>query len=177
MTFNIVQLDDGKGERVPVSYKIREYFDRFILEEILIPNKIIVADKWHHKIAIQFDYDNTNWIGISDKIIAIEGVTLFPSRTFASDRIKSYGLLFSYSKISDSSNPSQEYTKLIFDGLKLFFQTNFKKVSKDLLDRLEKKIDYTYLNSLPYPASFEEQKYEGDNNGARVKVTSFTSKS
>lgn len=39
----------------------------------------------------------------------------------------------------------------------------YKKVKKEDLDKLKTGLDYEYINSFPYPAPFEEQRYMIDN--------------
>lgn len=38
----------------------------------------------------------------------------------------------------------------------------YKKVKKEELDNLKAGLDYEYINSFPFPAPFEEQKYLTD---------------
>ena len=65
--------------------------------------------------------------------------------------------LFSRPRVSESITP-REYADLLFDGIGAALVFNFKRLKREELDGLKPKIDWSMVESFPFPASFEEQQ-------------------
>ena len=69
--------------------------------------------------------------------------------------------------VSESITP-REYADLLFDGIGAALVFNFKRLKREELDGLKPKIDWSMVESFPFPASFEEQQYIGDEGKIHV---------
>ena len=69
--------------------------------------------------------------------------------------------------VSESITP-REYADLLFDGIGAALVFNFKRLKREEFDELKPKIDWSMVESFPFPASFEEQQYIGDEGKIHV---------
>ena len=69
--------------------------------------------------------------------------------------------------VSESITP-REYADLLFDGIGAALVFNFKRLKREELDGLKSKINWSMVESFPFPASFEEQQYIGDEGKIHV---------
>ena len=150
--FSITQACSSK-DRPPISYKIREYFVHFITENVLIPKKIILNGKWNICLAFIF---------LKDGKFGPSGVYVYKPTSVSSDNVTIYPIQVPLKEIVESNNPLLRTIELFYEGIKLFFVKNYKKVDEKFMDDLWVKVDLDYLLSLPYPANIKDQKYVGD---------------
>ncbi|HEY5408670.1 MAG TPA: hypothetical protein VIJ92_16360 [Ginsengibacter sp.] len=152
--FNIYQ-SCTETERPPISYKIRAYFEKFITENVLKKKKIIIGGRWKIILAIFFS-------GGGPKVL-YKGIGFAKgSRTVSAENVKIYEVFILLKPIEDTKNPLLKTIELIYEAIKNFITTTYKKVNSELMDELWKQVDLDYLLSLPYPAPLSEQKYVGD---------------
>ena len=71
--------------------------------------------------------------------------------------------------MSESITP-KEYADLLFDGIGAALVFNFKRLKREELDGLKPKIDWSMVESFPFPAPFEEQRYIGDEGKSRQET-------
>ncbi len=69
--------------------------------------------------------------------------------------------------VSESITP-REYADLLFDGIGAALVFNFKRLKREEFDGLKPKINWSVVESFPFPASFEEQQYIGDEGEIHV---------
>ena len=69
--------------------------------------------------------------------------------------------------VSESITP-REYAELLFDGIGAALVFNFKRLKREEFDELKPKIDWSIVESFPFPAAFEEQQYIGDEGKIHV---------
>ena len=62
--------------------------------------------------------------------------------------------------VSENITP-REYADLLFDGIGAALVFNFKRLKREEFDGLKPKIDWSIVESFPFPAPFEEQRYIG----------------
>ena len=72
--------------------------------------------------------------------------------------------------VSENITP-REYADLLFDGIGAALVFNFKRLKREEFDGLKPKIDWSIVESFPFPAPFEEQRYIGD--GGKIHVYSW----
>ena len=72
--------------------------------------------------------------------------------------------------VSENITP-REYADLLFDGIGAALVFNFKGSNGRSFDGLKPKIDWSIVESFPFPAPFEEQRYIGD--GGKIHVYSW----
>lgn len=141
--------------RPSISYKVREYLEGFILENILQKKKIVVGGKWGIKLAIYFVGEGK--YGIPETIDLQKNPTIINS-----EKTKLYEIFVPVKPIQESQTPLFKAIELMYEAITVFFTTTYKKITKELMDELWSHIDLDYLLSLPYPAPMEDQKYVGD---------------
>ena len=78
-----------------------------------------------------------------------------------------HGKLLNAANVSESITP-REYADLLFDGIGAALVFNFKRLKREEFDGLKPKIDWSMVESFPFPASFEEQQYIGDEGKIHV---------
>ena len=52
--FTIIQSSTSFDDRPPISYKVREYLESFIAENLLKKQKIIIGTKWQIQLSLTF---------------------------------------------------------------------------------------------------------------------------
>lgn len=153
--FVIFQPSVSIVDRPPISYRIREYLMKFITECILEKKKIIVGGKWTVTLSLHFVGEGRMYK--SRNIFLAKGL-----RTITTEGIKIYDIIIPLKLIQEAENPLLKTIELMYESVKIFLTTTYKKVSSEFMDELWKQIDLDYLLSLPYPAPLNEQKYIGD---------------
>lgn len=153
--FKIYQTCTSDIVRPPISSKIREYLEQFLSVNVLEPKKIIVGGKWTIILSMLFVEEGARYT-LKDVYMA-KG-----SRTVSAEATKIYEILLPLKCIQESKKPLLKTIELMYEAIKKFITTNYKKVTPELMDELWKKVDLEYLLSLPYPAPLAEQKYVGD---------------
>jgi hypothetical protein len=152
--FNIYQ-SCTEIERPPVSFKVREYFEKFIIENVFVKKKIIIGGKWKIGLAIYFS--------VSGPKVLFKGIALAKgARTILSESIKIYEIVILTEPIQQAEKPFLKTIELMYEAIKIFLTTTYKKVTPEFMDDLWRQVDLDYLLSLPYPAPLAEQKYVGD---------------
>lgn len=149
----LIKLACNYSDRPPISHKVIEYLEQFIIDNILIPKKIIIGGKWNIWLAISF---------MKEGNFGPKGVYMYKPTTVSGDNVKFYPIDIPLKEIKESEKPYLRTIELLLEGVRLFFTKTYKKVSADILDELFKKIDWDYMLSLPYPAEVRDQKYIGD---------------
>ena len=91
------------------------------------------------------------------------------------EEIKIYEVLLPLVCIQEAENPLLKTIELMYEAIKIFFTTTYKKITPELMDELWKDVDLNYLLSLPYPASLAEQKYADDvlNKDGTIEASLF----
>ncbi|NIG55812.1 hypothetical protein [Chitinophaga sp. Cy-1792] len=139
-----------KDIRPPLSFKVREYFESFIEENILTPKKIIIHDTWNICLTLTF---------FKQGRFGPAGVHVYSPTIVKGDKLKAYPIQIPIQEIADSNQPMVKIVELFYEGLTLFFTGNYKQVDAQFMQSLWNKIDMEYLLSLPYPAKIKEQRY------------------
>lgn len=161
-SFVIYQTSTSLNERPPISYKIREYYEKFIIENVLIKKNIITNGKWNIVLNIGFMRKGPK--------VLFNGIVLGKgTRTISTENIRLYEVLILIEPIQTSSNPLLKTIELMYEAIKLFFISTYRKATPEFMDELWKQVDLNYLLSLPYPAPFEEQKYLNDEQLYKVE--------
>lgn len=153
--FKIHQTCTSDIARPPISYKTREYFEQFLSDAVFEKKKIIIGGKWTIFLSMLFVEEGARFT-LRDVYMA-KG-----ARTISADAIKIYEILIPLICIQEAENPLLKTVELMYEAIKKFLTTTYKKVTPELMDELWKQVDLDYLLSLPYPALLADQKYVGD---------------
>ena len=152
--FNIFQASTSNDNRPPISHKVREYFIQFLSDNLLKRKKIIIGGKWEIILSILFTGEGK---------YGPKGIFMPKNpRTISSESVKLYEIIIPSKLIQESDKPFLKTIELMYEAIKVFFTTTYKKITPEFMDELWKKVDLDYLLSLPYPAPLSQQKYVGD---------------
>ena len=162
--FNIKLFDETEVKALPIHYKTLEYFEDFVIDNILSEFKIILNSKWTYNFGIFFD--STDYKNIPEHIKTFDGIekhlVILPPNTFSKELIKSYSVQFFTSKIKD--NPKGEFIgfcEMMLDYIETFFVLNYKKVKETDFINIRQNVDWEYLKSIKYPADLKDQYFVG----------------
>ena len=148
-------------ERPRVSYKISEYVFDFINEKILKPANILQSDNYIYEFTLSFDFG----IPVNHKVIykspyATDKRLFVPQKGFRTfeNVTKNAHLTVIADDINQDIKPT-EYAFVVYEMLADYFLYNYKKLKKETFDKFKGQLDITKINSFPYPAPFDHQKY------------------
>lgn len=151
MKFRTYALLDDPNDRIPVNYHLREYVERLIIDEILVPNKVIINGSWDYAIYVHFT---------SKSIYST--IDVLPIRIVKSENVKMSTVIIPVSFVRDSPDIPLAFVKVLINASKIFLTNNFKKLKDEMFESLMTKLDNNYIHSFKYPADFDDQKYERD---------------
>lgn len=136
-------------QRLAISHKIIEYLNAQI--EIIIVEQLSPKNKWNNVINLNF-YTSTLDFELDYRV----------GRIYKEESIKVFWISMSLQWLKSQHNPVKSFIDCIIEGLMVYFSNNYKKVPLQLIEDFKEKIDFNYLETFPYPASFHEQKCDGD---------------
>ena len=179
--------------RPRVSIRVDEYIWSFIEENIVKPHKIMQSKNYDYMLKIAFDRfdpvrhryyplspyngslresvkpDSANgWYPREDFADSEERTTWFsPDKIWMNCGDKVLDVNIDAANVNENINP-REYAGLLFDGIGAALVFNFKRLKREEFDGLKPKIDWSMVESFPFPASFEDQQYIGDEGKIHV---------
>jgi hypothetical protein len=165
--FQIVQSSTSEiNDRPPISWMVRDYFENFIIENVLVEKQIVVSSKWtihlhcfFCKLSPRFNYDY---------------IHLYPKpRTVKENMVKIYEIMIPEKLINDVENKYEKTTELIYEAVSIFLTATYKKVTKEFMSELWQKVDKKYLLTLPYPAKVKDQRYLTDMYDEKDNIVTF----
>ena len=180
-------------DRPRVSIRVDEYIWSLIEEHIVKPHKLMLSEKHRYLLKISFHRfdpvrhryyplspyngplregvksDSANgWYPREDFADAEERTTWFsPDKIWTNCGNKVLDVNIDAANVSESITP-REYADLLFDGIGAALVFNFKRLKREEFDGLKPKIDWSIVESFPFPALFEEQRYLGDEGEIHV---------
>lgn len=154
--FNI-KLTCNIEDRPPISAKVCEYLEAFVIKNIMEQKKIILGGKWKIFFGILFMSEGPR--GPSDILFAA-----FPS-TISAEETKMYEVVIPLSLFKAEGYTAVGIISTIFRAISIFFTTNYKRTDQSFMIEVKKKLDWDYLLSLPFPAPRDEQRYIEDELG------------
>ena len=165
--------------RPRVSIHVDEYIWSFIEENIVKPHKLMRSEKHGYLLDIsfdQFDPAKHRYFPLSsyNGLLREGGEMDSANRSYfredfagGKDRTKVLNVDIKAANVSENITP-REYADLLFDGIGAALVFNFKRLKREEFDGLKPKIDWSIVESFPFPAPFEEQRYIGDEGEIHV---------
>ena len=162
--FIIELFDETEVKALPIHYKTLEYFESFVIENVIKKFKIIENSKWTHSFGIFFD--SCDYKNIPEHIKSFDGIekclVILPPNTFSKEAIKGYNVQFFASKIKDNANGEFiGFCEMMLDFIETFFVLNYKKISEIDFKEIRKNVDWEYLKTIKYPADLRDQHFVG----------------
>jgi hypothetical protein len=149
----IIKKVCDEPDKPPYSYKVDEYFEEFVRENIIEPFNIIREDDWKILLSVMmFKKDEES----------PEGVSIYPAETIEEEKIRYYPIAINIEDVYANNTPMENIVGIYYQIISLFFISNCEGISEEFMLELKKKLDWDYLLSLPYPVPIDEQKYVGD---------------
>ncbi|WP_294823912.1 hypothetical protein [uncultured Flavobacterium sp.] len=156
--FSIDISCDDVVNRPQASHRVREYIEQFVLTDILLPKKIIVGAKMKTLLQVSLFTKGESYF-----------VSL-PPTTFKKENTRAYPVMVSPGdSMAAHSNGSVAFALLLYRAVTEFLITHYKKLTRTELEEIQQKMDIKYLESIPYPAPFDDQQYIMDD----VKITTL----
>ena len=182
--------------RPRVSIHVDEYIWSFIEENIVKPHKLMRSEKHGYLLDISFDqfdpakhryFPLSSYNGLLREGVEMDSAnrsyfredfaggkdrtTWFsPNKIWTNCGDKVLNVDIKAASVSENITP-REYADLLFDGIGAALVFNFKRLKREEFDGLKPKIDWSIVESFPFPAPFEEQRYIGD--GGKIHVYSW----
>lgn len=179
--------------RPRVSIHVDEYIWSFIEENIVKPHKLMRSEKHGYLLDISFDQfdpakhryyplspyngplregvemDSANRSYFREDFAGGKDRTTWfsPNKIWTNCGDKVLNVDIKAANVSESITP-REYADLLFDGIGAALVFNFKRLKREEFDGLKPKIDWSIVESFPFPAPFEEQRYIGDEGEIHV---------
>lgn len=146
--------------RPRVSHKVSEYVFEFINDQILKPNRVLQSDKYVYEFTFSFSFSIPKRKFPYTSPYATETRLYFPQKGFRTfEKVEKWATVCVVADDIDQTISPYEYATVVFKMLADFLLYNYKKFDKASFDELLPKMDKAYIESFPFPASFEEQRY------------------
>lgn len=152
--------------RPPISWKVRDYLEDFIIENVLMEKQIVVSSQWtihlhcfFCKPSPRFNYDYVHFYA--------------KPQTVKENMVKIYEIMIPEKLINESKNKYEKTIELMYDAISIFLTATYKKVSKEFMNELWQQVDMKYLLALPYPAKVKDQKYLTDLTDEKGNIVDF----
>lgn len=149
--FNL-NLFVGKEEhKLPISLKVKTYFEDFVIDNILTPKNIIINSKKNVQLTL-FLRKNKLSDGYKDVLSVIK------PRNFSQENLTVYHYILPIDSIWCAQDGLMRFFEMTFQAIKMFFLEYYKSIDEQFLNSVWDKIDFKYLLGLPYPAHPVHQK-------------------
>jgi len=146
-------------KRPRVDYRISEYLFEFINQNILTEKGLMQTGTYNFTLFLKI-FNPEKHKFFFDNPYDTEQTKYTPYRN---QNIKSKDIsMFCSSLLFNAQMTPKEYVEVVYDMFALYFILRYKKLTKALFDELKQKIDYDLVNSFEFPATFEDQKYQTD---------------
>jgi hypothetical protein len=159
-------------ERPRVSHKISEYVFDFIDKNILSTNNIMQSNKFIYVLTLSFSFGiPTNHKIIYRSPYSTDKRLYVPMRGFrVFEKVtKNAHLTVVADDINQNIKPN-DYAILVYRMFADYLLLNYKKLKKETFDNFEKQLDFSHIESFPFPAAYDDQKYmEWDNDISKQK--------
>ena len=163
--------------RPRVDYRISEYVVNYIHKTIPQLDKILVKN--YYNISLSFLTDSLITERDDEGCIALYGMSTverlgafghFTDWDYNTDDTEYwiYGKRSTLldvscysSKLNDTISP-REYADIAHNMVSVLLKRWYKRVTKEIMDENKSGMDYDYIDSFCFPATFENQKYQDD---------------
>lgn len=149
-------------KRPRVSAEISTSVFNFINENMLIPKNVLQSDKYIFHFTLNFNYGIVSEMkSIISRSPYATSKRLFtcPNDFTVHNKINKMAMLSVHAEDIDEHILPKEYADLVYNMFADFLISKFKKIRKEEIDALKKKLNYELIESLDFPAPFEKQKY------------------
>jgi hypothetical protein len=180
MTFIIRRLvgQENLLKRPRVSSKVSEYVFGYLNDKLLIPLNIMQSNKYVYDLTLSFNFrlPKANTILYKSPFSTAKRIFI-PQKGFRIfEKTNKTAHLTVLAEDIDENTTPKEFALLIYDMFADFLLYNFKKISKEEIDQLKAKIDFSKIEKYKFPAPFSEQDYILDKGKYMVEWNDFLNK-
>jgi hypothetical protein len=157
-------------KRPRIDYRVSEYVFEYINRNILEPNKIMQTGNYNICLTFDFYYKDKQKY-FEDNIYNTKNEKYsFHLSNMTKNGIKYKNVqLFCYSTEINENIKPKEYANIVYDMVGLFLIEQYKKITKEIMDKIKIGMNYTFIEKFKYPALFTEQKYVLDRDGITIE--------
>ena len=149
--------------RPRVSYRISEYVFDFINQHLLKPNRLLQSEKYIYVFTFSFAFSIPSRKFPYTSPFSTATRLFFPQNGFRTvQKMERWATLGVVADDIDETITPYEYANVVFNMFADFLLYNYKKLDKTHFEQLRQKLDRKYIESFPFPASFDEQQYSLD---------------
>ncbi|MFN8251916.1 MAG: hypothetical protein U0V75_08525 [Ferruginibacter sp.] len=175
MTFEVSRITnndlDSLFKRPRVSHKISEYVLSYLDEKILKPNRILQSEKQIYWFTLSFSFSIPKPNRILYKSPFSTHTRIFiPHKGFRTFEGKKWAFLNVTADDIDQDIKPYDYALVVFDMFADYLIYNYKKLNKPALDLIRNEMNKLFIESILYPAPFEEQQYAMDEGKYGLKA-------
>ena len=122
--FQIIQSSTNTIDlRPPISWKVRDYLEGFIIENVLNEKQIIVSAQWVIHLHCFFCKNTPR--------VKYDHIEFYAkARTVKENMVKIYEIMIPEKFISESKNKYERTIELMYEAVSIFLTTTYKKVAK-----------------------------------------------
>lgn len=160
-------------KRPRVNGQIANLVFDFIWTNVLTPKKLI--QKGNYQFTLYFDTIRSTHKYFYDSVYNTDTVKFKPAfrdRKYKGVTTKEVSI-FCYSNAFNELITPTEYANFVYDMFGSYLVESFKKITKEELDSIKPQMDFEAINQFPFPASFDAQKYSGDNGSVEKRIVNF----
>jgi hypothetical protein len=144
--FSIALTSTHKNKPL-ISKYIIEYFERFVYDYIMTKYNVLLSSKTN--VILGFTL-------IEAGIRSPSKVRILKTQIVNGDKVCS--ILIPINEIF-SNNTKLKVIDLFFEGIKVFFLSNYKRLNESVFNELYLKLDMDFLLGIPYPAEISDVNY------------------
>lgn len=150
-------------KRPRVSHKVSEYVFDFINEHLLKPNRILQSDRYIYEFTFFFSFSIPKRQFPYTSPFATGTRLYFSQRGFKTfEKVNKWATMVVIADDIDQAIEPFEYANVLFKMFADFLLNQYKRFEKETFDKLVEGLDRSYIESFPFPASFEDQNYSLD---------------
>lgn len=146
-------------KRPRVDYRISEYIFQFIDEHILKPNKIL--QKGNYSFCLAFGIYNPEIHKFHQENLYNDDYSKFRLAQFNRKEYMEIQISCNSTFFNENIAPVA-YAEMVYDMFAVYLITNFKKLTKEIMEGKKAYLDKNYIADFEFPATFENQKYIAD---------------
>lgn len=155
-------------KRPRTDFRISEYIFEFIDEYILKPNKIL--QKGNYRFCLAFGIYNPEIQKFHQENPYNNNYSKFRLAQYNRKAYKEIQINCNSTFFNENIEPIA-YAWMVYDMFAVYLTTNFKKITKEIMEDKKMNLDKSYITDLEFPAKFENQKYIADETSVEFTST------
>jgi hypothetical protein len=147
-------------KRPRIDYRISEYVFDYINKNILEPNNVMQKGDYSISISLNIYYEGKQKY-FDDSVYNTKNSkynSVIKNRTENGKKYKEIYLFCYSTEINENLKP-KEYANFVYDLIGSFLVKEYKKITKEMMDKNKIGMNYKFIEKFRFPALFKDQKY------------------